>query len=107
MGCQGGTDRMVRRRVCLTRRSTSSPIIVVQPEMRSSQRTTRRLAFQNLIELSFRTIEQLRRSPAGNQENEFCQRRVFPDACHPKGSPLWYQNEPGCSIGHGDMQKSA
>jgi hypothetical protein len=30
---------------------TSGPIVVVQPEMRSSQRTARQLAFQNLIEV--------------------------------------------------------
>jgi len=76
MGLQSGTDAIARRRVCLTRRSTSGPIVVVQPEMRSFQRTVRQLALQNLIEVKLpdhRTAASVTDRQSG--EMNFCQKK--------------------------------
>lgn len=60
----------------MTRRSTSGPIVVVQPEMRSPQRTVRQLAFQNLIEVK---LPDHRNSCVGYRQairrNELCQKK--------------------------------
>src|SRR5271170_2626701 len=83
---------------------------MVQPEMRSSQRTVRQLALQNLIEVKLpdhRTAASVTDRQSG--EMNFCQKKRKmspPDACHPKRSSLRYQNERDALIVHGEYAKA-